>query len=255
MRDGSPDGRLAESLYRATSVYQMLFGDRSHDLPFYLEVAAACGDGARVLDYGVGTGRVALPLARAGHPVMGVDDAPAMLATLADLVAEEPPEVRAKLEWRLGCARDLRLGARFDLVICPFNGLAHHHHDDAIGAFLEAVRTHLAPEGRFAFDVLLPNPVTMEGTSSHIPWFRHPERQSVCRATEDIHYDPATELLTITTTMRDMEEERPDEVLQLVLRQHHPAALEALLSRHGFEVLSRSDDLGDVVGMVSRVRG
>src|SRR5690606_12716533 len=111
-----------------------------------------------------------------------------------------------------------------DVIVCPFNGIAHHHGDDDLAAFFAAVRAHLAPNGRFAFDVLLPDPAVIEGTSSHIPWFRHPERQTVCRATEDTHYDRATQLLTITTTVRSMEEDRPDEVMRLVLRHHHPDA-------------------------------
>lgn len=47
-------------------------------------VAARCGQGARVVELGVGTGRVARPLASAGLRVMGVDIAREMLALARD---------------------------------------------------------------------------------------------------------------------------------------------------------------------------
>lgn len=46
-------------------------------------LAAALPPGGRVLDLGVGTGRLAIPLADRGHAVTGVDASPAMLAALA----------------------------------------------------------------------------------------------------------------------------------------------------------------------------
>lgn len=241
---------MTDSMYETTAVYQMLFADRDHDLPFYLDAAAACGEGAAILDYGVGAGRVALPLARAGHRVTGIDDAPAMIDALAEAARGEPAAVRARLGWHLGCARALRLDARFDLVICPFNGFAHHHDEEAIAAFLAAVRDHLRPGGRFAFDVLLPSPALMAGMVSHVPWFRHPALGVACRATEEVHYDAATEILSITTTVRHMEAaDRADEVYRLVLRQHRPETVGPLLARHGLAVLA-TRDLGDVLGLV-----
>src|SRR5919199_2923924 len=47
------------------------------DLPLYLDLAAS--QGGRVLELACGSGRVALPLARAGHMVVGFDTSPHML--------------------------------------------------------------------------------------------------------------------------------------------------------------------------------
>jgi SAM-dependent methyltransferase len=64
------------------------FYDRTRALPPDLEaaqtaqLAAELADAARCLEIGVGTGRIGLPLAQAGVPVLGVDLSPAMLAVL-----------------------------------------------------------------------------------------------------------------------------------------------------------------------------
>jgi SAM-dependent methyltransferase len=68
-------------------------------------VHAAVPEGASILELGCGTGRILRPLADLGHPVLGVDESPAMLAHLTDL-----PSACAPIE-------TLRLGRTFDAVL------------------------------------------------------------------------------------------------------------------------------------------
>jgi SAM-dependent methyltransferase len=239
---------MTDSLYAHAAFYRMLHHDRRADLPFYLEATAGR---AGVLEYGVGTGRVALPMARRGQRVVGVDASEAMLASFdADLRAEAP-EVRARVRLVHADARALALPERFDAITCPYNGIAHHHDLDQLAAFLERVREHLRPGGVFVFDVVLPDPRLMLGSHSEIPWFRDPERGVSCRATERIEYEPLDQLLTITTTTRAMEGEPAEVEMVLRLRLLFPAETRLLLRHHGFEVLHRQE-LGDVIGYVCR---
>src|SRR5690242_5009291 len=67
------------------------------DVALYLDEAARAGEPGTVLEIGCGTGRLTLPLARAGHVVTGVDLSPAMLARARSKLAAEPPEVRARV--------------------------------------------------------------------------------------------------------------------------------------------------------------
>lgn len=69
-------------LYEApnAAVYDRLLGADQHDIPEYLRLAEQ--QGGRVLELACGSGRIALPLAHAGHEVVGVDLAPDMLARL-----------------------------------------------------------------------------------------------------------------------------------------------------------------------------
>lgn len=244
---------MVDSLYTDPAVYRMLFDERRHDLPFYLELAS--GVAGPVLELGVGTGRVALPLCRVGHRVVGVDSSADMLAALAERVSAEPPEVRDRLTWLRADGRSVELARRFDLVICPFNGLAHQHTDGELRALLGNVARHLTSDGLFAFDVTVPDPGLLAGASSSIPWFRHPRSGEVCRCDETARYDPVTRVLTFVATIRWMESERAPQTLRWQLRQLSPEETPALLEESGFEVVRRDSGLVDAIGYVCGVAG
>jgi len=86
-----------------------------------VRVAAELGDGATVLDVGTGTGRLCLPLAKAGHPVTGVDFSPQMLAIARDLAREGG--VSGSCTFLVGdflheTPPELADSRRFDLIAC-----------------------------------------------------------------------------------------------------------------------------------------
>lgn len=136
-------------LYDSVPLYQA-----RGDVRFYL--AEAERSGGSVLELGCGTGRILLPIARAGHAVAGLDVSAEMLERLREKLRGEPEEVRARVTLHQGDVRDFDLGARFDLVIAPFRIIQHQVTIDDQLAFLGAVARHLAPGGRFAFDAFNP---------------------------------------------------------------------------------------------------
>ncbi len=124
------------------------------DLPFYLDLARASG--GPVLEMGCGTGRVLLPIARAGIETHGVDVSVAMLDILRRKLESEPREVRSRVTRREGDIRSARLGRKFPLVIMPFRPFQHMHTLDDQIAVLRTAACHLTDEGKFAFDVFYP---------------------------------------------------------------------------------------------------
>ena len=117
----------------------------TEDVPFYVELAQEA-DGP-VVELAVGTGRVAIPVARAiGRSVIGIDSSPAML----EQAREAGGDV---LDLRLGDMRDLALDEPAGLVYCPYRALLHlPSWSDRRGVF-EWVASVLAPGGRFAWNV------------------------------------------------------------------------------------------------------
>jgi SAM-dependent methyltransferase len=114
------------------------------DLPLWLELAAAA-PGAPVLDVGCGTGRVTLPLARAGNPVTAVDVDGVLLAELSRRAAALPVEVVC------GDARELDLPAReFALCLAALQTVQLLGGPRHRARFLEAARRHLRPGGVLA---------------------------------------------------------------------------------------------------------
>src|SRR3954453_20231400 len=121
----------------------------TEDVTFYVEHGRRAG---RVLELGVGTGRIAVPTAAAGVAVVGVDSSPGMLE-----VAREQAELAGvEVDLRLGDMRDPPVDGTFPLVTIPFRSLLHMETDGDRRATLRAVRRLLEPGGRFVFDVFAP---------------------------------------------------------------------------------------------------
>jgi SAM-dependent methyltransferase len=133
---------------RTAELFDLDFADFTDDLPFY-EGLAQRGEG-RVLELGAGTGRAAIPLARAGFEVWGIENSEAMLAR-ARCNADE--ELADRLHLLPGDMRDFQLDRQFDLI---FAGLGAFHHllttEDQL-ACLRSVERHLAPDGLFVCDL------------------------------------------------------------------------------------------------------
>ena len=138
------------------------------DVRFYVAEAQREAERARgsVLELGCGTGRVLLPMARAGATVVGLDGSRRMLERCEAKLAAEPDEVRARVAVHEGDARDFDLGATFALVVAPFRLLQQLTTIDDQLRCLTAVARHLEPGGRFVFDVFNPHVPAMAADRS-----------------------------------------------------------------------------------------
>lgn len=125
------------------------------DTQFYVDEAKAVG--GTVLELGCGTGRVLLPIARAGYTIDGLDSSPHMVERCETKLFAEPESVRERVHLHRGDVRSFNLGKKFDLVTAPFRVLQHLTTVEDQLAFLDAVARHLQPGGRFCFDVFNPN--------------------------------------------------------------------------------------------------
>ncbi|MCE3287256.1 MAG: type 12 methyltransferase [Gaiellaceae bacterium] len=132
----------------------------TEDVGFYVD--EALGSGGPVVELGVGTGRIAVPIARAGIDVIGVDSSPGMLA-VARAAAEEAG-VADRIDLRLGDLREPPISDRVPLVICPFRSLLHMETEAEKLRALRAARALLDEGGRFVFDVFSPSREDIEET-------------------------------------------------------------------------------------------
>jgi SAM-dependent methyltransferase len=121
------------------------------DVSFYLEEARRSG--GPVLELGVGTGRIAVPIAADGIRVIGVDSSRAML----EVCARRAALAGVTLDLRVGDLREPPVAERVPLVICPFRSLLHMHTDEDRLGVLGAAYDLLLPGGRFVFDVFTPD--------------------------------------------------------------------------------------------------
>jgi SAM-dependent methyltransferase len=123
------------------------------DIAFYVDEALGC-DGP-VVELAVGSGRIAVPIAKAGRAVIGVDLSEGMLA-VARALAEEHG-VGSLVDLRVGDLREPPVDERVPLVICPFRSLLHMADEEQKLRALRAARELLEPGGRLVFDVFAPS--------------------------------------------------------------------------------------------------
>ena len=124
------------------------------DVPFY--VAEARKAGGPVVELGVGTGRIAIPIAHRVIHVIGIDSSRAMLDACRRRA--EDAGVADRVELRLGDLRRPPIDEPVSLVICPFRSYLHLADDGERVEALEAAREALLPGGRLVFDVFAPAP-------------------------------------------------------------------------------------------------
>jgi SAM-dependent methyltransferase len=124
--------------------YDRWAADMTEDVPFYVELAKEAE--GPVVELAVGTGRVAIPVARAiGRKVVGVDSSPAMLERARQAGGE-------LLDLRLGDMRDVELEESAALVYCPYRALLHLPTWADRRRLFERVASSLLPGGRFAWN-------------------------------------------------------------------------------------------------------
>lgn len=220
--------------YEDTAYYDRTYARRTEDVEYYVEEAKRT-KGA-ILEYGCGTGRITFPMARTGATVVGVDQSVHMLERFREHLAAEPPEVRKRIRTKRGDMREVRLRERFALVMCPFNTFLHLYTREDVERFLARVSNHLAPGGRFVFDVSMPDPDEHIRKPSRIYRTRPFVYPGVGRVRygERFDYDRLRQILFVTS---EFEPEKGDPfTMPLTHRQYYPQELEALLHYNGFTI-------------------
>ena len=142
----TPDRQFSDQ--RLADLYD-LGNAGSEDRDFYLSLA---GDTPKdILDLGCGTGVLTRSYARAGHRVVGVDPAEAMLKVARRASPSDG------IEWVQASAEGFRSDQRFDLIIMTGHAFQVLLTDEHVDAALQTMRRHLKPNGVAVFESRNPN--------------------------------------------------------------------------------------------------
>ena len=186
--------RTANEYDRIAGLYDPWSRSVVEDVEFYVaEARKAAGRAGLpaempVVELGVGTGRIAVPVASAGITVIGVDRSEGMLAVCRSRA--EAAGVADLLDLRVGDFRRPPVTERVALVMCPFRAYLHLSTDEERLAALAAARDLLVPGGVLAFDVFAPSSHDVEET--HGRWI---EREP--GIWERAHWDERARRLTL----------------------------------------------------------
>ena len=143
--DGFFDERVA-ARYDASSAEHFTPEVVDPIVEFLAEFAA----GGRALEFGIGTGRIALPLTQRGVSVTGIEQSKAMAARLRAKPGGEAIAVT------IGDFATARVDARFALVYLVFNTIMNLTTQAAQVACFRNAAAHLGPGGRFVIEVGVP---------------------------------------------------------------------------------------------------
>jgi ubiquinone/menaquinone biosynthesis C-methylase UbiE len=136
-------GEATGSVTQHAKLYDVLFSDYALDIPMYLrELPPHLG----VLECGMGTGRITMPLAQSGRPVVGVDNSDAMLEELKSKLGDDP-SVRTKIKIVKADLRSFNLNECFKSVICPFMTFNYFLTLQDRVSFLNCASRSMAPDG------------------------------------------------------------------------------------------------------------
>jgi SAM-dependent methyltransferase len=113
-------------------------------------LAGLAGRG-RALEFAIGTGRIALPLARRGVPVHGIDMSNAMVAKLREKPSADDIGVT------IGDIATTTVDGSFTLVYLVFNTIMNLTTQAAQVACFRNAATHLEPGGCFVIEVMVPD--------------------------------------------------------------------------------------------------
>jgi SAM-dependent methyltransferase len=183
-------------------LYDLDLASDPGDLDLYLALAARTG--GPVLELAVGTGRIALPLAMAGHQVTGVDLDPAMLARARAAAAAAGRSAARRLRLVEGDARTVRLAdaGSYQLATIPLNSIFLMGARTGQAAAVATLAAHLGPGGLAALDVWLPDADDLSRYDGRIvlEWVREdPDTGHTVTKSGAADYDAASGVVRLTT--------------------------------------------------------
>ena len=149
-----------------------------------VDLLAGLAGGGRALELGIGTGRIALQLARRGVPVSGIDLSQAMVARL------RAKPGGAQIDVTIGDFAAARAEGTFTLAYLVFNTIMNLLTQEAQVACLRNVAAHLAPGGCFVIEVHVPQLRRLPPGQSVVPYY-----VSQTRWAFDV-YDTATQAMS-----------------------------------------------------------
>ncbi|HEX4702785.1 MAG TPA: class I SAM-dependent methyltransferase [Pseudonocardiaceae bacterium] len=220
-----PDGYFGESV---AATYDDSSGEMFDPgvVDAAVDVLAGLACDGRALELGIGTGRIALPLARRGIPVHGIDMSRAMVARLRDKPGGDAIDVT------IGDFATTTVDGTFSLAYLVYNTIMNLTTQDAQVACFRNVAAHLTPGGSFLVEVEFPNLRSLPPGQNVVPF-----RVSPTGWAYDI-YDVATQ--TSSSNYVDIVDGR-GEFRTFPFRYVWPAELDLMAQLAGLRLRDRWD--------------
>ena len=186
----------------------------------------------KILEVGVGTGRLFLNALHQGADIYGLDISPSMIDILRKKMDEDQSE-RISLQNIL----DFSFDFKFDLVVAPFRVMMHVLDKEEQIKALNNVYEHLKPNGRFIFDVFVPDlKQLIHGIDNYTDFEEEYEPGKKIKRIISTKPDLIQQLIHVTFHLQWDEDDGPkSEEWKVPLRFYFRYELEHLIERSKFK--------------------
>ncbi|KJK56420.1 class I SAM-dependent DNA methyltransferase [Saccharothrix sp. ST-888] len=196
-----------------------------------VDVLAELAGGGRALELGIGTGRVALPLARRGVPVHGIELSRAMVARMRAKPGGEG--IGVSIGDFATTTVDTEADGPFALAYLVFNTIMNLTSQEAQVACFRNAAEHLAPGGCFVIEVMVPELRRIPAGQNIVPFHTGPTGWAYTV------YDTVTQ--DATCHYIDVSEDGRGEARSIPFRYVWPAELDLMAQLAGLRLRDRWD--------------
>jgi SAM-dependent methyltransferase len=191
-----------------------------------VDLLADLAGSGRALELGIGTGRIALPLAQRGVPVQGIDMSRAMVARLRAKPGSDPIGVT------IGDFATTRVDGTFSVAYLVFNTIMNLTTQEAQVACFRNVAAHLEPGGCFVIEVAIPDLRILPPGQTAVPFHVSPTKWAFDA------YDVATQAMS--SNYIEVVDGR-GEYTSIPFRYVWPAELDLMAQLAGLQLRERWD--------------
>ena len=210
------------------------------DLAFYKKWLPQNSD-ARILELCCGTGRLTIPIAKAGYNISGVDYTPSML----EQAKRKASQSGLKINFIEADIRTLNLSEKFDFIFIPFNSINHLYKNEDLFNALKAVGNHLKEKGLFLLDCFNPNIryiVEKEQEHQTIAEYTTDDGRTVL-IQQSMYYEDATQINRIRWHYFVNGEFHS--IQNIDMRLFFPKELDSYLTQAGFNIIHKFGDFNE----------
>lgn len=215
-------GQQYDSMIKSRNSYEAI--------PFYIMQAKKYG--GPILELACGTGRITVPIAKNGVPIVGLDFSVKML----EQAKRNSKDNKIEIEWIEADMTDFNLKRTFSTITMPAAAMNWVLENKSIEKCLNCIKDHLNQDGTFIFNIFNPNfEIMMRDPSKKYKriGYPDPDGKGNVTVTGTHHYDKATQIMHYTSYHRIKNEET---VQKLKLRIFFPQELDMLLNYNGFKI-------------------
>lgn len=224
--------------------YDLEYEFKRSDLDFYL--AKAKEFSGATLELGAGTGRITIPIHKAGIDITGVEKDSFMI--------EKAKSKCSNINIIKSDFINLNLNKKFKLVIMPFNAFNHIYTDKDLSLFLKNLKKHFFKNSVFIFDIINPDLMDLNREEDET-WFydsfyvyeecgvlkRVPKglessfiNKKIMVIEDSVIYDKNTQIATYKLSYSI--EGKNEFVYNLTQRMYFPKEIDYILKSSGFKI-------------------